>query len=72
GSTQALGILTSITLFMATFSNLLLMPALLVSFDRDSTSKGHALIDDADEEDDDPEEATAHASGTPLPTAYKQ
>ncbi|MEM6631393.1 MAG: MMPL family transporter [Bacteroidota bacterium] len=34
GGTQALGLLTSLTLGIAMFSNLILLPALLISFDR--------------------------------------
>ncbi|MBX3101596.1 MAG: MMPL family transporter [Bacteroidetes bacterium] len=45
GSTQALGLLTSITLFVAMFSNLLLMPALLLKFDREKSVEGPAPID---------------------------
>ena len=36
GGTQALGLLTSMTLGIAMFSNLLLLPALLLTFDRDA------------------------------------
>lgn len=36
GGTQALGLLTSMTLGIAMFSNLLLLPALLLTFDRES------------------------------------
>lgn len=49
GSTSSLGILTSITLFVATFSNLFLMPALLISFDKHGKLTGHAMIDDTDD-----------------------
>lgn len=35
GSTQALGILTAVTLFIALFSNLFLMPAMIIDWDRD-------------------------------------
>ena len=34
GGTQALGLLTSLTLGIAMFSNLILLPALLISFDK--------------------------------------
>lgn len=45
GSTQALGLLTSVTLFVAMFSNLLLMPALLLRFDKEKSVEGPAPID---------------------------
>jgi predicted RND superfamily exporter protein len=48
GSIHAMGLLTAVTLFIATFSNLLLLPALLITFDRDHTAQGSAMIDDAD------------------------
>ncbi|MEM7659899.1 MAG: MMPL family transporter, partial [Bacteroidota bacterium] len=38
GGTQALGLLTSITLGIAMFSNLLLLPALLMTFDKEATA----------------------------------
>ena len=38
GSTRALGILTSITLFIALFSNLLLLPTMLIHFDKEKTT----------------------------------
>jgi hypothetical protein len=38
GGTQALGLLTSITLAIAMFSNLLLLPALLLTFDKEITT----------------------------------
>jgi len=46
GSTQAMGVLTSVTLFTATFSNLFLLPVLLVNFDRASTARSKAMIDE--------------------------
>jgi predicted RND superfamily exporter protein len=46
GSTSSMGTLTAITLFIATFSNLLLMPALLVNFDRRDRVIDKALIDE--------------------------
>lgn len=46
GSTRALGVLTSVTLFIAMFSNLLLMPALLLDMDRESDTLDRALIDE--------------------------
>jgi hypothetical protein len=57
GSTQSLGILTSVTLFIAMFSNLLLMPALLIRFDRRGRLEGKAMIDE--------EEADATEAGNP-------
>jgi predicted RND superfamily exporter protein len=46
GSTQSLGLLTSVTLLTAMFSNLLLMPALVLQFDRKGSYRGSkALID---------------------------
>jgi len=47
GSTRALGILTSVTLFIAMFSNLFLMPAMVLDFDRERTISDHALIDES-------------------------
>ena len=46
GSTQALGILTSLTLFIALFSNLYLMPALINSWVKETDMVKHALIDE--------------------------
>ena len=46
-NTQFMGSLTSITLFSAMFSNLFLMPALLLDFDREGSQKGKALIDES-------------------------
>ncbi len=46
GSTRALGILTAITLFIALFSNLYFMPALLLSWDKHKAMPKKALIDD--------------------------
>jgi predicted RND superfamily exporter protein len=45
GSTQALGVLMSVTLLIAMFSNLLLLPTLLLKFDRDKSTQGPAPID---------------------------
>ncbi len=45
GSTRALGILTSVTMAMALFSNLLLLPALLANFDQEKV-EAKALIDE--------------------------
>lgn len=49
GSTQALGMLTAITLLIALFSNLFLMPALIIDWDREKMPE-HALIDEEYEE----------------------
>jgi predicted RND superfamily exporter protein len=49
GGTIALGVLTSITLVISMFTNLILLPALIMSFDRPKGKKGkHLLIDDFD------------------------
>jgi predicted RND superfamily exporter protein len=49
GGTIALGILTSITLVISMFTNLILLPALIMSFDRPKRRKGkHLPIDDFD------------------------
>jgi uncharacterized protein len=50
GSTRALGILTSVTLLIALFSNLVLLPALLMTFDREKLDTTAALIDDEEAE----------------------
>jgi predicted RND superfamily exporter protein len=49
GGTIALGLLTSTTLVISMFTNLILLPALIVTFDRPKRQKGeHLLIDDFD------------------------
>jgi predicted RND superfamily exporter protein len=49
GGTIALGILTSTTLIISMFTNLILLPALILSFDKPKRKKGEALpIDDFD------------------------
>jgi predicted RND superfamily exporter protein len=49
GGTIALGLLTSTTLVISMFTNLILLPALIVTFDRPKKQKGeHLLIDDFD------------------------
>ena len=49
GGTIALGILTSITLVISMFTNLILLPALIMTFDRSKKRKGdYMLIDDFD------------------------
>jgi predicted RND superfamily exporter protein len=51
GGTIALGLLTSITLLMSAFTNLILLPALILTFDRGKYNKGErALIDEVDPE----------------------
>jgi len=47
-STSLLGTLTSLTLFIAMFCNLLLLPALLLRFDRDGKLTGKAWVDEED------------------------
>lgn len=49
GGTIALGILTSTTLVISMFTNLILLPALIMTFDKPKRKKGeHLLIDDFD------------------------
>jgi len=49
GGTIALGILTSTTLVISMFTNLILLPALILTFDKPKRKKGeHMLIDDFD------------------------
>lgn len=50
GGTIALGVLTSITLVISMFTNLILLPALIMTFDRPKRRKddGHLLIDEFD------------------------
>jgi len=49
GGTIALGVLTSTTLVISMFTNLILLPALILSFDKPKRKKGeHHLIDDLD------------------------
>jgi hypothetical protein len=49
GGTIALGVLTSITLVISMFTNLILLPALIMTFDKPKRRKeGHLLIDDFD------------------------
>lgn len=55
GGTAALGILISVTLFIAMCSNLILLPALLVSLEKKLTTKAFlqdSLIEIYDEEED--------------------
>ncbi|HTF17773.1 MAG TPA: efflux RND transporter permease subunit [Chryseolinea sp.] len=46
GGTFALGLLTSITLVISMFTNLILLPALILTFDRPKRSKGETMIID--------------------------
>ncbi|MBL7843891.1 MAG: MMPL family transporter [Cyclobacteriaceae bacterium] len=49
GGTIALGVLTSITLFISMFTNLILLPSLIMTFDRTKRQKeGHMLIEEVD------------------------
>jgi uncharacterized protein len=49
GGTIALGLLTATTLVISMFTNLILLPALIMTFDRKKKQKGeHMLIDDFD------------------------
>ena len=48
GGTIALGLLTSITLVISMFTNLILLPALIMTFDKPKGQKGELLIDDFD------------------------
>jgi uncharacterized protein len=54
GGTQALGLLVSFTLMVAMFTNLLILPSLLLSFERIMTTKAfeEPLLDIMDEEED--------------------
>ncbi|MBL7875077.1 MAG: MMPL family transporter [Cyclobacteriaceae bacterium] len=48
GGTVALGLLTSTTLLISMFTNLILLPALIMTFDKPKKSKNHLPIDDFD------------------------
>jgi len=48
GGTVALGLLTSTTLLISMFTNLILLPALILTFDKPKKSKEHLPIDDFD------------------------
>lgn len=48
GGTVALGLLTSTTLVISMFTNLILLPTLIMTFDKPGKRKGHQLIDDFD------------------------
>jgi hypothetical protein len=53
GGTKALGMLVSITMLVAMFSNLILLPSLLLTLERSLTTK---YFKDAGLDSDDPEE----------------
>jgi len=48
GGTIALGLLTSITLVISMFTNLILLPALIMAFDKTKRKDEHLLIDEFD------------------------
>ena len=48
GGTISLGILTSTTLVISMFTNLILLPALILTFDKPGKKNGHLLIDEMD------------------------
>ncbi len=48
GGTVALGLLTSTTLIISMFTNLILLPALIMTFDKPKKSVERQLIDDID------------------------
>jgi len=48
GGTVALGLLTSTTLLISMFTNLILLPALIMTFDKPRKGKGRLVIDDFD------------------------
>ena len=54
GGTQALGLLVSFTLLVAMFTNLIILPSMLLSFERTMTTRGfeEPLLDIMDEEGD--------------------
>ncbi len=62
GGTQALGYLSAVTYFIALFTNLILLPALLLSFEKKMSKQ---IIDapfiDLSEEDDNPEEVETYS-----------
>ncbi|MEL6593224.1 MAG: MMPL family transporter, partial [Bacteroidota bacterium] len=49
GGTKALGLLTSLTLAIAMFSNLVLLPSLLLTFDREDAGSGRKFAKQAQE-----------------------
>jgi len=48
GGTVALGLLTSTTLIISMFTNLILLPALIMTFDKPKRQRDYQLIDDID------------------------
>jgi predicted RND superfamily exporter protein len=48
GGTVALGLLTSTTLVISMFTNLILLPALIMTFDKPKKKKDHQLIDEVE------------------------
>jgi predicted RND superfamily exporter protein len=48
GGTVALGVLTSTTLVISMFTNLILLPALIMTFDKSKKDETHLLIDEFD------------------------
>jgi uncharacterized protein len=48
GSTIALGVLTSTTLVISMFTNLILLPALIMTFDKTKSKSGDSMIDELD------------------------
>jgi uncharacterized protein len=48
GGTISLGVLTSVTLIISMFTNLILLPALIMTFDKPKPNKEHQLIDEID------------------------
>ena len=48
GGTVALGLLTSTTLLISMFTNLILLPTLIMTFDKPRKGKGRLVIDDFD------------------------
>jgi len=48
GGTVALGLLTSTTLIISMFTNLILLPALIMTFDKPKMKADHQLIDEVD------------------------
>jgi len=70
GGTIALGLLTSTTLVISMFTNLILLPALILSFDRPKKSaEGEALLDQYDgkfytDEEDESSDTAAKSDGS--------
>jgi predicted RND superfamily exporter protein len=49
GGTKALGLLMSVSLAIAMFTNLILLPSLIITFDKGKYKKNQAIIEDYDE-----------------------